>query len=206
MALLEQYNTPLRAIWRIEEPSEEMEAFLRRKAVDLSGLEALKTEKRRQEWLAVRLLLMELLGEEQTIAYSPNGAPYLPDSSRHISISHTRGYAAVLLQDKPFAGIDIEYRSERALRLRTKFMSPQEEQFIDAEREADHLLLCWCAKEALFKMIGEEDVDFREHLHIEPFPFALAGTFTVRETRTPQKQSFQLAFSVENDYLWTWSI
>lgn len=95
--------------------------------------------------------LQELTGGSALIAYHPNGAPYLSGSSLHISISHTKGYAAVLLQDHPAAGIDIEYRSERVSRIRSRFMNPEEEAGIDKEYETEHLLLHWCAKETLLK-------------------------------------------------------
>ena len=50
-----------------------------------------------------------MLGRETPVAYHPDGIPYLPDADLHISISHTKGYAAVLLDTQPRIGIDIEY-------------------------------------------------------------------------------------------------
>lgn len=206
MGLWRCYKEPLRAVWRIEETAGEMMKLFTDEELSLFSMDVLKTEKRRQEWLAVRLLLKELPGNNNHVAYHRNGAPFLPDSPYNISITHTRGYAAVLLQEKAYAGLDMEYRSDRALRLRSKFLSSEEEISIDTFHEADHLLLYWCAKETLFKLIGQEGVDFREHLHVDPFPFARSGVFTVRETRTSRKQSFRLGFSVEDDFVWTWSL
>ena len=152
---------------------------------------------------ASRVLLQELTGGPARIAYRPDGAPFLPDLPLHISISHTKGYAAVLLQERPAAGIDIEYRSGRVSKIRSRFMNPEEEAGIDKEHETEHLLLHWCAKETLFKMIGREEVDFLRHLHVRPFPYAEEGSFTVYETRTGQGAVYQLNYLVTPDFVLT---
>ena len=85
-----------------------------------------KSEGRKSEWLSVRVLLKELTGSEPDILYHDNGAPYLPESSLHISISHTKGFAAVLLSPNKPVGIDIEYRSERIHRIKSRFLSETE--------------------------------------------------------------------------------
>lgn len=99
MPLLMKHTGPLWGIWKIEEPSEVLLALLQNRKEYLPQLELIRTEQRRREWLASRVLLQELTGGSALIAYHPNGAPYLSGSSLHISISHTKGYAAVLLQD-----------------------------------------------------------------------------------------------------------
>ena len=205
MPLLMQHTAPLWGIWKIKESSEELLSLLQNREEYLSPLEQLRTEQRRREWLACRVLLQALMGRPAFIAYRPNGAPYLPGSSWHISISHTKGYAAVLLQDRPAAGIDIEYRSERVRKIRSRFMNPEEEAGIDKEHETEHLLLHWCAKETLFKMIGEEEVDLLRHLHVHPFPYAEEGSFTVCETRTEEGTAYRLNYLVTSDFVLTHS-
>lgn len=101
MPLLMKHTGPLWGIWKIEESSEVLLSLLRNREEYLPQLELIRAEQRRREWLACRVLLQELTGGPACIAYRPNGAPYLSGSSLHISISHTKGYAAVLLQDRP---------------------------------------------------------------------------------------------------------
>ena len=127
MPLLMKHTGPLWGIWKIEESSEVLLSLLRNREEYLPQLELIRTEQRRREWLACRVLLQELTGGPVCVAYRPNGAPYLSGSSLHISISHTKGYAAVLLQNRPAAGIDIEYHSGRVSRIRSRFMNPEEE-------------------------------------------------------------------------------
>lgn len=206
MPLLLQHIAPLWGVWKIEESSETLLALLKNAEEYLPELDGIRTEHRRREWLASRVLLQELLGSPLRIAYHLNGAPYLPDSPLHISISHTKGYAAVLLQNHPAAGIDIEYHSERVLKIRSRFMAPEEEAGIDKEHETEHLLLHWCAKETLFKMIGQEEVDFRKHLHVRPFRYAEEGSCTAHETRTEQGSVYRLNYLVTPAFVLTWSV
>ena len=205
MPLLLKHTAPLRGVWKIEESSDTLFSLLENGEEYQSQLEEIHAEHRRREWLASRVLLQALLGRPTRIAYHPNGAPYLPDSSLYISISHTKGYAAILLQEHPAAGIDIEYRSDRVLKIRSRFMSPEEEASLDREHEAEHLLLHWCAKETLFKMIGREEVDFLKHLHVRAFPYAEEGSFRVQETRTDKAVEYELEYRIEKDYVIVWA-
>ena len=109
MPLLLKHTAPLRGVWKIEESSDTLFSLLENGEEYLSQLEDIHTEHRRREWLASRVLLQTLLGRPARIAYHPNGAPYLLDSSLYISISHTKGYAAILQQD---GGISFPIRKD----------------------------------------------------------------------------------------------
>ena len=165
MALLYKQLSPLHGVWKMEESSDELLGMLEHKADYSSFLERVSAEKRRQERFASRVLLKELLGEEVRVDYHSTGAPFLACVPLYISISHTKDYVAVILDKRP-TGIDIEYRSDRILKIRSRFMNPEEEAGIDLEHEVEHLLIHWCAKETLFKIIGQEGVDFQKHLHL----------------------------------------
>lgn len=205
MPLVSKHTSPCRGLWKIEETADELWELLRQPSVYRPFLSKFRTEKRKQEWLASRVLLESMAGETVPIAYRPDGAPYLPGSPLSVSISHTRGYAALLLQETPAAGIDIEYRSDRVLNIRSRFLSPAENAAIDPLYEVEHLLVHWCAKEALYKMIRREGVDFISHLHIRPFAYAPAGRIEVYATHSSQPVFFRLAYEVRPDFVWVWS-
>lgn len=199
------HTYPLRGIWQITEEPDQMLSLLEKKELYLPYLETITNKTRKQEWLAARLLLKELSGEELLIRYHSNGMPYLPDSQYNISISHTKGYVAVILTEEKAAGIDIEYRSGRALKLKARFMSEKELNALSSGQEEVQTLLHWSAKEVLFKMMGEEDVDFRQHLHIEPFPLETEGVIKAYETRTTKLAVFTLSYEVKGEYVCVWS-
>lgn len=205
MPLVAAHTSPWRGLWKIEETPDELWDMLGQKSVYRPFLATLRTETRKREWLASRVLLEALAGETVRIGYHANGAPYLPDSPLFLSLSHTRGYAALLLQETPAAGIDIEYRSDRVLKIRRRFLSPAENAAIDPLHEAEHLLVHWCAKETLFKMIRREGVDFISHLHVRPFEYALSGRIEVYETHSFRPVVYRLAYEVQPDFVLVWS-
>lgn len=206
MPLFLTHKEPLWGVWKIEESVETLRSRLDNLSDYIPVLEAMRAESRQKEWLATRVLLKELLHKETPIFYHPNGAPYLNDSNLHISIAHTHGYAAVLLSQQAPVGIDIEYKSDRVAKIRSRFMTPDDEHRLDPANELNHLLLYWCAKETLFKMIGQHDVDFRQQLHIAPFPYNAVGVLHAKETKTPAEKSYAMKFLVTSDFVLTHSL
>jgi phosphopantetheinyl transferase len=189
-------------IWKIEETEAALRLLLPDKDVCPAELQKMRSARRRLEWLAVRVLLRRMLGGEARIAYLPSGAPYLSGRPEHISISHTKDYAAIALNTLP-VGIDIESRGERVLRVREHFLDKAEEAALDPFHAADHALLYWCAKEAAYKCIGQEAVDFRKQLHVLPFPFQKQGRLELRESCSPQAALYSLEYVLTDDYALT---
>ena len=111
--------------------------------------------KRRLEYLAVRMLVYALTGEELPISYRVSGRPFFAGCPLQLSISHTSGYAAVLFSEEYETGIDIEAFSDRIVRLKERLIGPDEK--ADTTYE---MLLHWSAKEAVFKRLDEDGIDF----------------------------------------------
>ncbi|MDR1720206.1 MAG: 4'-phosphopantetheinyl transferase superfamily protein [Dysgonamonadaceae bacterium] len=193
-------------IWGIREirgSSVAMLDLLENKTLYLPTLQKMKSEQRKREWLSVRLLLKELLGEEKAIAYTPAGKPHLTDSSYHIGISHSRNHAAVILGKQFPVGIDIESVSPRVHQISARFMSEAESQHLSTDNETIHLLLHWSAKECMFKTMDETGIDFRAHLHVAPFEPVMnrLSFFEAHETLTEQRQSFRMNYIATTDYV-----
>ena len=175
-------------IWKASESLEELLALLPHKEKYEEGIGKFTAVSRKLEWLAVRVLLYTMLGEEKEIHYYSNGGPYLADGSFSISISHTKGYVAVLLSEPgKRVGIDIECYSERVRKVAHKFMREDE-------------------KKSLFKGMNASDVDFREHLHVMPFTPDEQGVFSAAEYRTAEKQIFQIYYYLFSDFVLTLSL
>ena len=207
MSLLQKNHLPLWGIWKIEENWEELLRRLDRHEAYLPFLNRYKSEGRKAEWLAVRVLLKELTGSEMAISYRNSGEPFLPDSALHISISHTKGFAAVLLSpDKP-VGIDIEYRSERIHRIKSRFLSADEFELLGENPATNELLICWSAKETVFKMMGQKTVDIQNDIQIiELKPSSQdSGIVMVKESMTPQSTTFQIEYMITPDFVVTHS-
>lgn len=208
------YKTDQIAVWRLNESSDELYQQFKHPELLDDGLHAISSEMRRAEWLAVRHALRELLGREYAVSYRSTGAPYIADLTddttapqRHISITHTKGYVAAMVADtRHGAGIDIEYRSERVLRVASRFLHPTREQ-VEDQNDNDRLtrtLLCWSAKESVFKAWGATNVEFADQIIVRPFTLTLPyGTMTVEATLEGQTDRFTLHYEVTNAYVLT---
>ena len=196
----------LLGVWKTEESRDQLLQLLPEnfRAQAAEHIATIGAEQRVLEWLATRITLYQLLGEEKTILKKANGQPYLSDNSYHISISHTKGYVAVILHPTLSVGIDIETVSERIKRIAHRFIS--EKEYVDEKQEVVHQLLHWSAKESLFKLINETEVDFREHFHIERFLPLSKGVMRARETKSRDEKSFVIEYEVFEDYVMAWVV
>jgi phosphopantetheinyl transferase len=205
MPLLECHSSPLWGIWKIDETWEELLRQLDRQDEYSVMLDRFTSDSRKSEWLAVRLLLRQLLGCETTIAYHDTTVPYLPDCPYHISISHTKGYAAVLLGEQP-VGIDIEYRSSRINRIKSRFMNEEELTRL-GELDTEQLLICWSAKETAFKMMQERVVDLQTDLHVVSFDYAGRNDFlSIKESFTSASAIYRIKYIITPAFILTYSI
>jgi 4'-phosphopantetheinyl transferase EntD len=164
------------------------------------------SEHRKCEWLAVRFLIKEMLGEEKEIRYKKNGMPYLADCSFFISISHTKGFVAVILNREHEVAIDIEKISPRVLNVAQRFMNEDETTGAPSSDDIIYLLLHWSAKEAVFKRLHDEaGLDFRKDVKITPFrPVGGEwGIFEAAETKTAGQQVFTVHYLVTENIVLT---
>jgi len=200
--------TPESIIWavrEIREPVDDLLNLLQRKELYLPYLSQITSENRKKEWLTVRVLLKEMLGEEKEILYTSTGKPYLSDNSYQISISHTKGFVAVALHPEIKIGIDIEHISPRIHKIRSRFMNEKEEANLDKEHEEVHLLLHWSAKESMFKILDEQDIDFKTCLHVNPFNPVLneLSPFSVYKIKPEKRQDFSGYYLANDNYVLT---
>lgn len=114
-----------------------------------------KSNARRMEYICERALLKDMMnGRIENIFHNEDGKPML-NNGLNISISHTRGYIAIILSETKNVGIDIEYVSDRVEKIASRFMREDE-----SADDIMSLLVHWCAKETLYKLFSSEHLDF----------------------------------------------
>ena len=190
------------AVWKMEESLDALLALLpdARRVFCEQDLNRFVSERRKMEWLSVRVLLYAMLQEDKEIGYSPEGKPYLTDHSFFISISHTKGYAAVCWHPSRAVSIDIEMIRPKALSLKERFVHPDEQ--VEGD-EVHASLLLWSMKETLFKIIdNQEAVNFRSHLFINPFKISSEGMSYGLDRRNPD-MLYKLDYWVDSDFVLT---
>ena len=70
-----QENGLLVGVWKTEETVEQLLALLGNISMYEKDLEHFTSDMRKYEWLAVRVLLKTLCGEEKKVVYLPSGKP-----------------------------------------------------------------------------------------------------------------------------------
>jgi 4'-phosphopantetheinyl transferase EntD len=206
VGLYKQFITPEYqwGIWKVTETLDELRMCLPdQSAMYMAELDAFKSDSRKIEWLAVRVLLFTLTGKNRPIHYQPNGKPYFADGKAYLGISHTKGYVSVIVSETNEVGIDIEKVGERVHKVAHKFVRDDEYVPEDPIQKTQALLLIWSAKETMFKCMNEEAVDFREHLHVGLSNMD-GACFPGKETRSLRERTFLINYMVDPDFVMTW--
>ncbi len=187
------------AVWRMDESLEFFLSELELTDSDKLKLSTFKLDKRKKEWLASRLLLYKLLGFYPEISYDDNGKPMLCNGDADISISHTDGFVAVSVSDKPTA-LDIELCSARVEKIATRFVHADEEAYIEANNRTQYLTLLWSAKEALYKYYNVYGVIFKEQFFVYPFSLQKLGALSCEFKNEGYVNKLSLNFVIDDSY------
>lgn len=158
-------------IWKIEESFEDLSKDVVLTSYCRNRVENMKSEMHRKGFMSIRHLLKELGYADQDLWYDEFGKPHLKDG-KHISITHSFCFSAVILSDKHPVGIDIEKKRDKILRIAHKF-TPLEEYHTLANDEAviRKLTIVWCAKESLYKLYGRRGLLFLDNIYVNDFDF-----------------------------------
>lgn len=194
------------ATWDIAEDTDTLLDMLELNPETIEEISHFTSDKRQKEYLAVRCALKELNnGQMPCIKYLPNGMPYLADHSMQISISHTGHYATVITHPTTPVGIDIERIGDKVVRVQHKFLHHEEMANIHINSQKIHLTILWAAKEAMYKIMGVETVDFINQIRIEPFQPYMEGSIIATEYATEAKASYTLHYKVYPEYVIVWT-
>jgi phosphopantetheinyl transferase len=159
-------------IWKIEESADDLLTALDLTSTEVSIYNSFRHELRKKQWLAYRILLKQLLAPNPVnIYYDLNGKPFLNSASHQISVSHAGKFAAAVYSKKNAVGIDIEVMRDRVVRVQHRFLQENELDSLCADNLIEHLYVFWGGKEALYKLHGTPEVDFRNDIHIQPFDY-----------------------------------
>lgn len=156
-------------LWKIDEEVDQLLELVCLTENDQLKFDSYKSSSRRKEFLATRILAQKILGSSIEIENDEHGKPHLLSSDYQISITHTKGYAGIMIFKDQEAALDMEYLSDRVYKITKRFLSKSELFNIDSENKVFHLYQHWCAKECLIKLYGKKDVHLINELKIHPF-------------------------------------
>ena len=95
------------------------------------------------------------------IGHAASGQPLL--RGYHVGVTHTKGYAALMLSKSCDVACDIEHFSNRVERIKSKFLRKDEK-----ADDLDSLLVNWCGKETVDKLFPEDNLQFSQ-MRVGPF-------------------------------------
>ena len=88
-------------------------------------------------------LLRQMLGYDVVLIHNEDGKPFI--KGYNISISHTKGFVAILLS------------KDRIQKIAQRFLRSDEKYTLTSD-----LLTVWCAKEAVYKLFSEQHLTYQE--------------------------------------------
>lgn len=168
----EVYPAVSLGLWQVDETVEDMyERYPWTSAYKDELEKNYKSDGRKLEFLVARALLREMLKTQgcaevkinkiANIRHNKDGKPLM--DGFHVSVSHTKGFVAVIISRKQEVAVDIEYFSDRVKKVASKFLRKDEK-----AGDLDSLLVHWCAKETMYKLFSEENLQFQE-MRVKPF-------------------------------------
>lgn len=134
-------------------------------ASDVASASRFQNDRRRREHLAWRRVVRSELGRNVLIEYNEVGAPVVDTPNTHISVAHGGERVAVAFADEP-VGVDVESLDRNYDRVKSRYMSPAEEALSEME---EWPAVVWTAKEAIYKLYGQREVDLTEDIRIMAF-------------------------------------
>jgi phosphopantetheinyl transferase len=190
-------------LWRIAETEQNLWQQYQPNASEVAELNAYKLAARRQEWLASRLAVRQILPQLSPhshihISKDEYNKPFFSSElGCTLSLSHGKGWAAAAIntQSKPL-GIDIEPVSPKILRIQDRFLSQKEvillHNFAQNQNLETTLVLtwAWCAKEAIYKMHGTKGLNFITDIKILGI-ITLADGFFAMQVKLLQSTDIQ---------------
>ncbi|MGM9710069.1 MAG: 4'-phosphopantetheinyl transferase family protein [Prevotella sp.] len=200
MALLKIDNLRSGAIlgmWRIEETVSEMLAMMPSLGKLQHVLDSYSRDARRLEVLSVHALVYIMTGDESlVVGHNEDGHPLL--EGWHVSISHTRGYAAVLLSRQDEVAVDVEYVSNRVAKIADRFIRDDEQ-----DETITRQLVCWCTKEAVYKYFSSQHLALLD-IRLRNYELSSEGCIVAENMQTGDMVTVN--YNVTDSYVMTYII
>ncbi len=188
--------------WKIEESENQLLSMVNLNEWEKKHINNHKRPQRRKELITSRILAQQYLSKVH-IEYH-NRKPILINSSKEISISNTKDYVAVMIQnEKTNTGIDIQYYSDTVLRVKHKFLHPTEKSLFDID-DNEVLNIIWSAKETLYKAYSKDKLEFKKQLIVTTIDKVNNKIEGVIKYSNDKKASFKLGLHVKDEFILTY--
>ena len=199
-----QFKESFVFVWEIKENVEELALSFELEKFDSQNYQKLQHPVKQLDWLATRYLIhyatLKLGIAFEGIRKNQHGKLKFVGSDWHLSVTHSRNFVALVLNQNARCGIDLEKETPRFFKVSPRVLSASELQ--DAGQDLAKHCIYWSAKEALYKLYGKKEVDFKLHLKIKNFEINASKTLFSGIFEN-EKAKIQATFLAEKiDDLW----
>ena len=179
-------------IWEMMETLPDLIKHFHFSEKEKKDFDRLDSERKKREFLIIRLLTEELFGKKTGLTYEKSGKPCIENNGLNISVSHSEKMAAVFIS-RYNIGIDVESTQRNIQKITHRFLHESEWKFIEGNENSSLIAtLIWCAKEAIYKCAGEKGIIFGKQIIINPpVPFG-EELFFGRLVSNNKDKSFKL--------------
>ena len=195
------------AVWHVTESEEELLGLTSVPNDELEEISLFRSESQRRQKLAVRALINEVFEDKMYLNHHDNGQPYLENCATNISITHTESYVAIIIHDDEEVGIDVESLDRDFSVVEKKALSEDEIDDLEKDKRNEQLAIYWCAKEAIFKRMSQNRVDFAEQIEVEKFNVRKEGeleaTFIHKDEH---EEEFELEYMIFDRHVLVWLV
>ena len=195
------------AVWHVTESEQELLGLTSVPNDELEEISLFRNENHRRQKLAVRALINEVFEEKMYLNHHDNGQPYFENCATNISITHTDNYVAIIIHDEDEVGIDVESLDRDFSVVEKKALSEDEIDDLEKDKRNEHLAIYWCAKEAIFKRMSQNRVDFAEQIEVEKFNVRKEGeleaTFIHKDEH---EEEFELEYMIFDRHVLVWLV
>ena len=140
----------------------------------------------------------EIIKDEQ-------GKPFFKNREIHFNYSHSQSHFFWGEHLEFPIGVDVESERPQLQKVAHKFCNSMEWDYTNKGTNSPLLLAIWSAKESMFKAYGKGEVDFKEHMQIEPFEFAESGHLNAT-FRSPEEHRLTIFYRRFNTSICTWTL
>lgn len=133
---------------------------------DIEQASKFGSSRRRCEFLTWRSIIYRELGLGVDITYNSVGAPIISNvEGIYISVSHCLSHVAVVISSHQCT-VDIESTSRNFDKIKSRYISNRE---LQLSNDLLFSAIVWSAKEALYKLAGEQELDLIADICIKSF-------------------------------------
>ena len=195
------------AVWQVTETEDELIRLSSVPTDEMEEISLFRNENQRRQKLAVRALLNEVFEEKMYLNHHDNGKPYLENCVTNISITHTDKYVAIIISDDDELGIDIESLDRNFAPVEQKALSEDEIDDLDDDKKNEQLAIYWCAKEAIFKRMSQNRVNFAEQIEVEKFNLKKEGELEATFIHKDEyEEDFELEYMMFDRHVLVWLV